>query len=191
MVGIDLATGKVEWCFQDLFGGCVSGCQVQQEGSDRGVVCWCTGSFVDVVDNDVSGEWYLCVFDSLCQRLDLIPSSYAHRHELDLITFNFPSSIIQHCINTKLSLLSITSGKLAAMARSTYVEALLGADTFAKVRNTKILVVGAGGIGCELRELPHSSSYKTVLMNSQKPRPSRICQYRNRKLHSFAQIQKS
>jgi hypothetical protein len=42
--------------------------------------------------------------------------------------------------------------KLVKMARSTYVEALLGAETFAKVRNTKILVVGAGGIGCELRE---------------------------------------
>lgn len=40
------------------------------------------------------------------------------------------------------------------MARSSYVEALLGADTFEKVRNTKILVVGAGGIGCELRMSP-------------------------------------
>jgi ubiquitin-like 1-activating enzyme E1 B len=38
------------------------------------------------------------------------------------------------------------------MARSTSVQALLGADTFEKVKNTKILVVGAGGIGCELRE---------------------------------------
>jgi ubiquitin-like 1-activating enzyme E1 B len=38
------------------------------------------------------------------------------------------------------------------MARSTSVQALLGPDTFEKVKNTKILVVGAGGIGCELRE---------------------------------------
>lgn len=67
MVGIDLATGKVEWCFQDLFRGCVSGCQVQQEGSDWSVICSSMDLFVVVVDNDVSGEWYLCVFDSLCQ----------------------------------------------------------------------------------------------------------------------------
>lgn len=39
-----------------------------------------------------------------------------------------------------------------AMVRSSHVEALLGAETFAKVRDTKILVVGAGGIGCELRQ---------------------------------------
>jgi ubiquitin-like 1-activating enzyme E1 B len=38
------------------------------------------------------------------------------------------------------------------MARYSYAEALLGAETFAKVKDSKILVVGAGGIGCELRE---------------------------------------
>ncbi|WWD21375.1 hypothetical protein CI109_105860 [Kwoniella shandongensis] len=36
------------------------------------------------------------------------------------------------------------------MPRSTYTKALLGPELFAKVRDTKILVVGAGGIGCEL-----------------------------------------
>jgi ubiquitin-like 1-activating enzyme E1 B len=36
------------------------------------------------------------------------------------------------------------------MPRSSHVEALLGEEVFQKVRNTKILVVGAGGIGCEL-----------------------------------------
>ncbi|WRT69172.1 uncharacterized protein IL334_006156 [Kwoniella shivajii] len=36
------------------------------------------------------------------------------------------------------------------MPRSTYTEALLGPELYKKVRETKILVVGAGGIGCEL-----------------------------------------
>lgn len=37
------------------------------------------------------------------------------------------------------------------MPRSTYTEALLGQEVYKKVRETKVLVVGAGGIGCELR----------------------------------------
>lgn len=37
------------------------------------------------------------------------------------------------------------------MPRSTYTEALLGPEVYKKVRGTKVLVVGAGGIGCELR----------------------------------------
>ncbi|KGB75813.1 ubiquitin-like 1-activating enzyme E1 B [Cryptococcus deuterogattii 99/473] len=36
------------------------------------------------------------------------------------------------------------------MPRSTYTEALLGPEVYRKVRETNILVVGAGGIGCEL-----------------------------------------
>ncbi|KAL0247851.1 hypothetical protein I308_103929 [Cryptococcus tetragattii IND107] len=36
------------------------------------------------------------------------------------------------------------------MPRPTYTEALLGPEVYRKVRETKILVVGAGGIGCEL-----------------------------------------
>ncbi|WVQ93111.1 hypothetical protein IAU59_000175 [Kwoniella sp. CBS 9459] len=36
------------------------------------------------------------------------------------------------------------------MPRSKYTEALLGPELYGKVRDTKILVVGAGGIGCEL-----------------------------------------
>ena len=43
------------------------------------------------------------------------------------------------------------------MARYSYVEALLGAETFAKVKDSRILVVGAGGIGCELRKSASSS----------------------------------
>lgn len=36
------------------------------------------------------------------------------------------------------------------MTRSKFVEALLGEELFKKVRETPVLVVGAGGIGCEL-----------------------------------------
>ncbi|KAK8843970.1 hypothetical protein IAR55_006762 [Kwoniella newhampshirensis] len=36
------------------------------------------------------------------------------------------------------------------MPRSTFTQALLGPELFETVRDTKILVVGAGGIGCEL-----------------------------------------
>ncbi|WVQ63795.1 uncharacterized protein L199_001949 [Kwoniella botswanensis] len=36
------------------------------------------------------------------------------------------------------------------MPRSTYTESLLGSELYKKVRETRILVVGAGGIGCEL-----------------------------------------
>lgn len=38
------------------------------------------------------------------------------------------------------------------MGRLSHTEALLGPELFKKVRTTPILVVGAGGIGCELRE---------------------------------------
>lgn len=34
--------------------------------------------------------------------------------------------------------------------RDTYARTLLGAETYARVRSAKVLVVGAGGIGCEL-----------------------------------------
>lgn len=36
------------------------------------------------------------------------------------------------------------------IGRSTHTQALLGPELFKKVRNSKVLVVGAGGIGCEL-----------------------------------------
>jgi ubiquitin-like 1-activating enzyme E1 B len=38
------------------------------------------------------------------------------------------------------------------MGRLSSTEAILGPELFAKVRDTPILVVGAGGIGCELCE---------------------------------------
>jgi ubiquitin-like 1-activating enzyme E1 B len=40
------------------------------------------------------------------------------------------------------------------MARLSHTKAILGKNLFAAVRETPLLVVGAGGIGCELRELP-------------------------------------
>lgn len=36
--------------------------------------------------------------------------------------------------------------------RDSQTASLLGPELFEKVRNAKLLVVGAGGIGCELRE---------------------------------------
>lgn len=36
------------------------------------------------------------------------------------------------------------------MAKDIYLRKILGEDTFAKIRKSKILMVGAGGIGCEL-----------------------------------------
>jgi ubiquitin-like 1-activating enzyme E1 B len=39
---------------------------------------------------------------------------------------------------------------MSASSRSDYTRTLLGADTYRRVRQSKLLVVGAGGIGCEL-----------------------------------------
>ncbi len=36
--------------------------------------------------------------------------------------------------------------------RASQAKALLGDDLYHRVRDSKVLVVGAGGIGCELRE---------------------------------------
>lgn len=36
------------------------------------------------------------------------------------------------------------------MARLSHAQALLGPEVWKKVRETPILIVGAGGIGCEL-----------------------------------------
>jgi len=41
---------------------------------------------------------------------------------------------------------------IAEMPRLSHSEALLGPELFKLVRQTPILVVGAGGIGCELRK---------------------------------------
>lgn len=71
------------------------------------------------------------------------------------------------------------------MARYSYVEALLGAETFAKVKDSRILVVGAGGIGCELRESASDiSSANQADESSQELGSGRLLQYRNCKLTS-------
>ena len=44
----------------------------------------------------------------------------------------------------------------SAMSRLSHSQALLGPDLFKQIRETPVLVVGAGGIGCELRESPCS-----------------------------------
>lgn len=72
------------------------------------------------------------------------------------------------------------------MARSTSVQTLLGADTFEKVKNTRILVVGAGGIGCELRESSTRADGR-YWWSSKEPRISWICQYWNCQLPSPVQ----
>lgn len=53
--------------------------------------------------------------------------------------------------------------------RSAHTAALLGAETYKKVQRAKVLVVGAGGIGCELRE---SSGKRPTYGANHGPRPS-------------------
>ena len=42
------------------------------------------------------------------------------------------------------------------MTRGTYAAAILGPDLYSRLPNTRVLLVGAGGIGCELCESPLS-----------------------------------
>lgn len=42
------------------------------------------------------------------------------------------------------------------MARGTHAAAILGPELYSRLPNTRVLLVGAGGIGCELRESPPS-----------------------------------
>jgi ubiquitin-like 1-activating enzyme E1 B len=39
-----------------------------------------------------------------------------------------------------------------AKARSAHAKAILGPELHAQLANTRVLLVGAGGIGCELRK---------------------------------------
>ena len=61
-----------------------------------------------------------------------------------------------------------------AKHRSTHARAILGPELYAQLANTNVLLVGAGGIGCELRKwpkvlegfllMPWVLSVKTVVM---------------------------
>lgn len=42
-----------------------------------------------------------------------------------------------------------------AKARSAHARAILGEELYKQLPNTKVLLVGAGGIGCELRKPLH------------------------------------
>lgn len=42
------------------------------------------------------------------------------------------------------------------MARGTHAAAILGPELYSRLPNTRVLLVGAGGIGCELCECPLS-----------------------------------
>jgi ubiquitin-like 1-activating enzyme E1 B len=44
------------------------------------------------------------------------------------------------------------SSKSTYVGRTTHAEAILGRELCARLPQTKVLLVGAGGIGCELRE---------------------------------------
>ena len=44
------------------------------------------------------------------------------------------------------------------MARGTHVAAILGPELYSRLPNTRVLLVGAGGIGCELCKSPPSHS---------------------------------
>lgn len=41
-----------------------------------------------------------------------------------------------------------------AKHRGAHVRAILGPELYAQLANTNVLLVGAGGIGCELRKWP-------------------------------------
>jgi len=49
-----------------------------------------------------------------------------------------------------ISKTSRLSGLMVSAGRSAHAKALLGQEAFEKIRHSKVLVVGAGGIGCEL-----------------------------------------
>ncbi len=55
--------------------------------------------------------------------------------------------------------------------RYRHAQALLGKETLEKVRGAKVLVVGAGGIGCELRESGRRASQQQARWEADPPRP--------------------
>jgi len=49
------------------------------------------------------------------------------------------------------------------MARGTHAAAILGPELYSRLPNTRVLLVGAGGIGCELRESPPSHTIHATI----------------------------
>ena len=52
------------------------------------------------------------------------------------------------------------------MARGTHAAAILGPELYSRLPNTRILLVGAGGIGCELCESPPPHDHDDALLDS-------------------------
>jgi ubiquitin-like 1-activating enzyme E1 B len=50
------------------------------------------------------------------------------------------------------------------MARGTHAAAILGPELYSRLPNTRVLLVGAGGIGCELCESPLSHNSRDDIM---------------------------
>lgn len=76
-------------------------------------------------------------------------------------------------LNNTHRLTLVTSAVRIAMPRLSYTEAILGPELFVKVRDTPVLVVGAGGIGCELCK----STRLWSLMCSEEPRSRGLLKY--------------
>lgn len=49
-----------------------------------------------------------------------------------------------------------------ARARTAHVKAILGSKLHSQLPNTKVLLVGAGGIGCELCMFRHSTLLEII-----------------------------
>jgi ubiquitin-like 1-activating enzyme E1 B len=54
---------------------------------------------------------------------------------------------------------------MVSTGRSSHAKALLGGEAFDKIRHSKVLVVGAGGIGCELRKWYNRTKSISVVYN--------------------------
>lgn len=50
------------------------------------------------------------------------------------------------------------------MVRGTHAAAILGPELYSRLPNTRVLLVGAGGIGCELCESPLSHSSRDGIL---------------------------
>jgi hypothetical protein len=94
--------------------------------------------------NYVRRRWHISAqgsrfrFANLRRRKDLFCSSYRPQNK-------------GHCSLT-MSSFRISPGKSNHNGRTAHIEAILGRELCARLPRTKVLLVGAGGIGCELCE---------------------------------------